>query len=202
MKIYILRHEDRTQDATMFSPLTEVGLKNSLNLVKILEKLKINKIYSSPFIRTLQTIYPYSKEKDIKINIDYSLAEIQIPDLIPKKSYDTSLPEYLKKSFNYDDQYNSVIESTDYKYPESSKDIMKRVKTFLQTILRNHKKHHNIIIVTHQACANCILDIIANTNKTELDSGFDLRYNYPKGGITQIFEGEKWAFKPINWKYD
>ena len=27
-----------------------------------IEKIKLDKIYCSPFIRTLQTIYPYSKE--------------------------------------------------------------------------------------------------------------------------------------------
>ena len=58
MKIYLLRHEDRTMDLTFFSPLTKNGLENSNELVKYLEREKINTIYSSPYIRTLQTIYP------------------------------------------------------------------------------------------------------------------------------------------------
>jgi len=70
MRIYILRHEDRTQDATMFSPLTEEGLENSIKLINDLEDLDIDKIYSSPFIRTLQTVYPYANKKDINININ------------------------------------------------------------------------------------------------------------------------------------
>ena len=36
MKLFILRHEDRTQDATFFSPLTKIGLDNSLNLMTFL----------------------------------------------------------------------------------------------------------------------------------------------------------------------
>ena len=71
MIIYIIRHEDRTQDATMFSPLTELGLENSVKLIEIINNIKINKIYSSPFIRTLQTVHPFSKKYDIKINIDF-----------------------------------------------------------------------------------------------------------------------------------
>ena len=59
MKIYILRHEDRTMDLTFFSPLTKKGLEKSLKISDELEKLNINSIYSSPYIRTLQTIYPY-----------------------------------------------------------------------------------------------------------------------------------------------
>ena len=75
MRIYILRHEDRTQDATMFSPLTEEGLENSIKLINDLEDLDIDKIYSSPFIRTLQTVYPYANKKDININAAVSDTE-------------------------------------------------------------------------------------------------------------------------------
>ncbi len=44
MKIYILRHEDRTIDASFFSPLTEKGLINANNLCFYLEKIDITKI--------------------------------------------------------------------------------------------------------------------------------------------------------------
>ena len=71
MKIYLLRHEDRTMDLTFFSPLTKNGLENSVELIKHLEKEKIDTIYSSPYIRTLQTIYPYSKKYNIKPFISF-----------------------------------------------------------------------------------------------------------------------------------
>ena len=77
MKIYILRHEDKTMDTSFFSPLTREGIKNSIKLIDILKEEEIDIVFSSPFIRTLQTIYPYCKEKDININIDYSISEIQ-----------------------------------------------------------------------------------------------------------------------------
>ena len=57
MKIYILRHEDRTMDCTFFSPLTKKGLENSLSLISLLKEKNISYIYCSPFIRTLQTVY-------------------------------------------------------------------------------------------------------------------------------------------------
>ena len=67
MKIFILRHEDRTMDATFFSPLTLKGLENSVELIDDLDNNEIDLIYSSPYIRTLQTIYPYSKKKKLKL---------------------------------------------------------------------------------------------------------------------------------------
>ena len=62
MIIYIIRHEDRTQDATMFSPLTESGLKNSNNLIKVIDDLNINFIYSSPYIRTYKQFIHFLKK--------------------------------------------------------------------------------------------------------------------------------------------
>lgn len=63
MKIYILRHEDRTIDCSFFGPLTKKGLINSGKLIDKLEKLNIDEIYCSPFIRTMQTIYPFVEKK-------------------------------------------------------------------------------------------------------------------------------------------
>ena len=130
MKLYILRHEDRTQDATFFSPLTKDGLENSEKLIELLNELNIDIIYSSPFIRTLQTINPYAKYKNLKINIDYSLAELQHPDLIPPNSYQVTLPKYIAKDFNYSDIYESTITPHDYKYPEDETAMNKRIKKY------------------------------------------------------------------------
>ena len=71
MKLYILSHEDRNQDATFFSPLTKQGLENATKLIKELEKVEISHIYSSPYIRTLQTIHPYSKKHNLKIEVSF-----------------------------------------------------------------------------------------------------------------------------------
>ena len=105
MKIFILRHEDRTMDLTFFSPLTKNGLDKSLKISDELNKLEINSIYSSPYVRTLKTIYPYSKSKSMPVKLDYSLTELYQSDNIPKKSYSVTLPDYIAKSFNYDENY-------------------------------------------------------------------------------------------------
>ena len=118
MKIYILRHEDRTMDLTFFSPLTKKGLEKSLKISDELEKLNINSIYSSPYIRTLQTIYPYSKKTRIPIKLDYSLTEMYQSDNIPKKSYLITLPEYIAESFNHDQNYKSSINPSQVEFPE------------------------------------------------------------------------------------
>ena len=149
MKLYILRHEDRTMDLTFFSPLTKNGLEKSINLINYLEKEKINSIYSSPYIRTLQTIYPYSKKYNLKSKLDYSLTELYQEDNIPKKSYQITLPEYIAETFKYDDEYKSLMMPSDVNFPENIKLFNDRIKHFLKTIIRNnYNTDNNIVLVT------------------------------------------------------
>jgi broad specificity phosphatase PhoE len=196
MKIYILRHEDRTLDCSFFSPLTALGLSNANNLINFLEKLNINSILSSPFIRTLQTVYPFSNKGNIKINIEYGLSEIHHEDIIAKKSVGISLPEYLGDKYNYNCVYKSIIKHTDIKYPEKYIDVVKRVKIVLSYIIKKYAKTNtNILLVTHQSLCCSILEIINKCHTSKIDN--HLMTNYPKGKICLVFENG-WTFKPIN----
>lgn len=198
MKIFILRHEDRTQDATFFSPLTSTGLERSEVLVDVLRKHKINKIYSSPFIRTLQTINPYCEKCGVKVNLEYSLSEIQHPLIIPEKSYQVRLPTYMAHNFNSNDKYKSLLDPIDHVYPEDEVNVSKRVRHFLNTLFNNKlNRADNILLVTHQVVCNEILKIA-----TKHMRGLDITstFNYPRGGLTEVFNKDEWLFEPLNWE--
>ena len=198
MKIYLLRHEDRTIDLTFFSPLTKNGLENSVELIKHLEKEKINMIYSSPYIRTLQTIYPFSKKYNINPKLDYSIVELYQEDNIPKKSYQITLPEYISESFNNDKEYNTLILPNDIEFPENVSDFSKRIKKFIKNVIKdNYRSDKNIVIVTHQGVIDTILNSISKNHKNIGEKLIDVKY--PKGGLTKIFEGSEWDIKKINW---
>ena len=199
MKIYILRHEDRTQDCTFFSPLTKKGLTNSVELIKHLNNCKINLIFCSPFIRTLQTIYPYSKSSETKINFEYGLSEIHHPDIIPIKSVGVSLPEYLCESFNYEPSYKSIISSTEIEYPEIEKNVKKRIKKVLRDIIsKYYESDNNILIVTHQSLCFNVLKIVNNSSKEYKNKlSLDIINNYEKGKLCLVYDND-WTYKPIN----
>jgi broad specificity phosphatase PhoE len=199
MKIYILRHEDRTMDATMFSPLTKDGLDNSIKLIDKINKCDIDIIFSSPFIRTLQTVLPYAKSKNVKINIEHSLSEIQHPHLIPVKSYQINLPIYIAEQFNYNSNYTSYLDPAHHIYPEDEKCVCNRVKKFISKLINEMiDTKHNILIVTHQIICNCLLKLATKKIK---EINIETTYNYPKGAITKIFDTNEWLFEPINWKF-
>jgi 2,3-bisphosphoglycerate-dependent phosphoglycerate mutase len=188
MKIYILRHEERTQDCSFFAPLTKNGLQRSRELVNILEQCNINIIYSSPFTRTLQTIYPYSIKKKIKINLEYGFSEIHRQDIIPIKAVGIHLPEYIAENFNYNPEYKSFVKPNQIKYPESLNNVHQRIKfTLKDIILKNINTDKNILIVTHQSLCNFMVKI---HNQLKI-------FNYNTGQLCKIFDND-WECTPIN----
>ena len=199
MKIYILRHEDRTQDCSFYAPLTKNGLENSTKLIDYLEKEKITQVYCSPFIRTLQTVYPFvketnSKNPNFKINLEYGLVELHHEDLIPKKAVGISLPEYLAESFCCNLEYKSIIKPTDIIYPERAKFVCLRTKRILKKIIEDYfEVEANILLVTHQSVCAEILKIV------NLDCKIDptLIKNYETGKISLVYDNG-WAYKSIN----
>ncbi len=198
MKIYILRHEDRTQDCSFFAPLTKKGLDNSNKLAHQMAKSNIGVIFSSPFIRTLQTIYPFAKEKDLKINLEYGIAEIHNEDIIPKKAVGISLPEYLAECFNYNPEYKPIIKPTEIVYPETSKDVCTRTMRVLRKIIEEYAKTDaSIILVTHQTVCNEILKIINNSVDYKGKVDPSVINNYEKGKISLIYDNG-WTFKQLN----
>lgn len=59
MKLYILINSSETSPGLFGSQLNKDGLEMADNIVLKLDSLVIDDIYSSPFLSTLQTIYPY-----------------------------------------------------------------------------------------------------------------------------------------------
>ena len=198
MKIFILRHEDRPQDCSFFTPLTKIGLENSVKLINLLDKHNINFIFSSPFIRTLQTIYPYASSKELSINVDYSLSELHHPDIIAKQAVGMSLPEYLAESFKVDPENISIIKPNEIVYPESQKDLEIRVKRFFKNIItKYHNTKKNIVIVTHKAVCAVILNIIAKIKKINTLTP-EFIENYEKGKLSLICSKNDWTFEQLN----
>lgn len=144
--VFLLRHEKRGGSASFKSPLTAEGLDNASNIVcPRLDRLGIDVIYCSPFLRTLQTIKPFCEKSGMKVNLEWSLVES-----IPFEN-------------NIDDEFKAIINSeyssfAPYERPDSrnimSFDLLKhRIKAFIETLDRSK----NILLVTHLPVINAIL---------------------------------------------
>jgi broad specificity phosphatase PhoE len=187
MKLYILRHEERFEAPTFYTELTPNGLVKSNLLKNILENENIDLIFSSPFIRVLQTIQPYCDHKqNNSVCIDYSLYETMYDTRYFKKSeYPIDLNSNDNLSYLKDPNYISTIPITDINCPETKDNVELRIVQFITKLIEKYKNTAlNILIASHAAT-------LAPLVKKESE--------YPLGGLTKIYENDQYLYQPINY---
>lgn len=72
--IIFVRHCESSGQAPE-APLTAKGFADASDLVRRLAPLDIDAIYSSPYVRAVQTIEPFAAAERLPINLDYDLRE-------------------------------------------------------------------------------------------------------------------------------
>ena len=190
MKLYILRHEDRYSNPQFYTNLTDKGFQNAEFLKYILDKENINLIFSSPFIRVLQTIKPYCDIKNMnnQVNVDYSLYETMYDSRFTKYNYKVQLSSNDLEYNLMNPKYQSLITIDDIKCPERPSDVKFRTDKFMKFIMNNYKNtDYNILIASHMSTINTII------NKK------DSEYMYPMGGLAKIYDNDNICYRPINF---
>ena len=115
MKIILLRHEERDNDISFNSNLNENGIIRTIKLSKELNKLdklyNIKYIFTSPFIRVLQTIYPYSEEYNKKIFVKIENESTKSVILPLKDLYEEDINFSNNYSYEISELYNEFIKT-------------------------------------------------------------------------------------------
>ena len=171
-KIYVLRHEKRDIKNPLFhSPLLKEGKEDAEKLKYLIEKLNIEIIFSSPFIRVLQTIEPYCLYKKKKVNIDLSLYE-HISTDFDEKDFKFGLNNitYYSHIINYDYKSFGSLDNVEY---DSYDCVKKNVNEFKKYLLDNYK-NKNILLVTHLGVINAFLN---NNDKYKMGSLINVSNN-------------------------
>lgn len=176
MKLYVMRHEERYCDPSFTTELTQDGKISAENSVKKqLFTHNITQVYSSPFIRTLQTVQPYCDEINLCPMVDYSLYEKTNDHVFIDETNRRKLSQVEKILYSVDSNYESCCDIPEY--PESEIDIRSRVSKFLSMIMNKYRDtQENVLICTHESIVHQIYDCF---KKDRLDI-------YPMGLITQI----------------
>ena len=177
-----MRHCERTLDDCSFeSPLLDKGHINAMESCNIMMKLNITQLYSSPFLRTIQTSHYYSVKKNIPINIDYSLSEfVDKHDKHLMKSLNNyDIPYKWYKLYNI--KAKNMICNT-FNNDESINDCISRIIIFIDFIKKKYANtNENILLVTHMSILNVLLALSTNNL-----SNFNIDKPYPMGLITQL----------------
>ncbi|WP_391118401.1 histidine phosphatase family protein [Psychrobacillus sp. L3] len=132
-KIYLIRHcQAEGQEAE--APLTEKGYIQAIQLAEFLSNMKIDRIISSPFLRALESIEPFTKNKSLDVQLDHRLAERLLSSI--------SMPDWLEK-------LNATFNDLELKLEggESSREAQARILAVIDQVISSDLE--NIIIVTH-----------------------------------------------------
>ena len=173
MRIILLRHEKRGLDIGFFSQLTDDGYLDAMILPEKLKKYNIDEIFSSPFTRTLETVYFVSHVNNKKVNIEYGLYEyLHNPYFGIGEWYytinDLKNPD-LKNIVNK--KYKSIVNKNDFTVLEDDENLERRIIKFFDYLINNY---HNktVLLVTHKGIINKIKNVYFK--KTNMDDEFNM----------------------------
>ncbi len=165
MKIILIRHEKRNLiNPLFFTPLTDEGLRDRYIIRNLLSTEHIDEIYSSPFLRTIQTSIPLSEMTELPLKIDYGLYEyIHNPAFSLWNWYHTvdelykdnpEIEKYIDKN------YESIVTKDDFNVLENESDLANRITKFMNPIIEKYKNtNKTIAIISHQGTLNKIKDL-------------------------------------------
>jgi broad specificity phosphatase PhoE len=134
-------------------PLTEKGEKEAHNSKKLIDSLTedVTSIYSSGLTRARQTANIIRPNKNVKIDERFTEFDFGIATEYP------TLQEFKQ-------DYPDAVETQNDRYPngESSKEMLNRVVSGLNDIVKNHNDSDTIIIITHGGPMFCLFEYIEN----------------------------------------
>ena len=205
MRLYLLRHERRAgHDRTFHSPLLPDGLMRAADLASAIETEVGDTqcyIYSSPFVRCLQTIAPYARRNSKKVRREYALYE---RITAAEKDCADNVVNFYPNNFIHDIErtnplhalldlsYESRLSQNNITWDETVSHVACRARPFCDDILRTHG-HENcaVILVSHMSIVNTILN---------RDDGAA----FPMGGLVRVDlesteKGGEWSYTPLNF---
>jgi broad specificity phosphatase PhoE len=124
-------------------PLSPLGQSQAIELAKFLERQEIHHIFVSPYLRTLQTVWPTARAKNLAIKVENGLGEClwNISEFPPLLS-----PEARERLFPLiDPVYTSWLPA--WPSPETEEDSHQRGAAVAQALASRHAG--NLLLLGH-----------------------------------------------------
>jgi len=141
------------------SHLTALGREQVKNTAQILKTIDIDKIYSSPVIRTVETAEIVSDIINLPFQKDERLFEIELGKLVGM-NYDDLIYKHgdlFVKFYSDDDNENSLLEFE----VESFGAVKKRISELLKEVMMKHQ-NENVLLVSHLDPIKAAISLIMN----------------------------------------
>ena len=163
-------------------------------LAKTLKSTPIHSIYCSPFLRTLQTIYPYCAENKQKVNIENAFYESLDDNKFNRYNYRHRVAD-LVDSYPHllrivDSGYKSTVFVSNIRCQETAVQVTNRVFPFVCNLCSVNKgSGKTFLIVTHGTICNAI--------KKFFNDEVELSDHFPEGKYEVIDVGIDWKSRFI-----
>ncbi len=154
--IWLIRHAHRLDfvrpewfDTAIYPydpPLSPLGLSQAIDLAEQLSQLPIERIFTSPFLRTIQTADPLARRLQIPIQLEWGLSEWLCADWTRSFPITTPLAQLKEDYHSIDFAYDSLVIPS---YPETLEELSSRM-TMLSLELIQTNPEHNILIIAHK----------------------------------------------------
>jgi broad specificity phosphatase PhoE len=155
-------------------PLSIEGLDRSRSLAKQFSQVRIDKIYTSPFLRTIQTVDPLARSLQLSIQLEWGLCEWLCQDWTSGFPETNPIDELMLLYPNIDDAYQSLVIPC---YPETAKELDARIAIIADKLVQSNCE--NILAIAHKGS---VLGIVAALTGNQHWRTYDL----PCGGIIKL----------------
>jgi 2,3-bisphosphoglycerate-dependent phosphoglycerate mutase len=141
------------------SHLTDVGKEQVKKTAQLLKTIDIDKIYSSPVIRTIETAEIVSDVINLSFQKDERLFEIELGKLVGMY-YEDLINKHgnlFVKFYSDDDNENSLLEFE----VESFGAVKKRISELLKEITIKHQ-NENVLLISHLDPIKAAISLVMN----------------------------------------
>jgi broad specificity phosphatase PhoE len=184
--LWLVRHEHRldfiepewleTAAYPYDPPLSPRGLTRAVALAQKFARVPIDIVYTSPFLRTIQTADPLAKLAQLAIRLEWGLSEWLCEEWTCGMPTINPVEDSIRDYPNIDATYQSLVRPC---YPETLEALDARLSTIAYKL--THDNYHQLLAIAHKGS---VLGIVATLTGEDSWRNYDL----PCGGIIKLVE--------------
>lgn len=175
--VWIARHANRldfvnpdwflTAEKRYDPPLSDDGLIQAEQLAQRLQTEKIKHIFTSPFLRTVQTAHKIAEKLDLTIKLETGLSEWLNPEWMTENPEKETLTNLVRKYPRLDLTYQAQISAI---YPETETAVFKRAGETAKILVNQNQE--DILLIAHGASVvGAIMGLLAIEQPPQIKIG-------------------------------
>lgn len=163
-------------------PLSPQGVDRASTLASELSQIPIDRLFSSPFLRSIQTAEPLARLLELPIQLEWGLCEWLCQDWSTELPQTTPVEELVKLYPNIDPSYQSLILPC---YPETLAQLRTRVLSIAhKLVLCNCER---VVAIAHKGSVLGIVAALTGEAKW-------LSYDLACGEMIEVVgDGDRWS---------